>query len=1185
MSDDNAFRVRLLGRFCLSARNKTVQFPARKAESLFAFLVLNRNKPTDRSVLAGMFWPDFPDSRARRNLSTALWRMKGSIYDQIGSKLQVSVGGDYILLCLDNAEIDVMKFRGLLDLSAKQQREGRIATMRQAEALYTGDLLEDCSDEWCEEERRYLRGLYLGLLRDLVTEGRRLGDYGSAISFAQKAITINPLDEDIQGELMCLFHLSGKRTAALAQYEALKKLLEDELGVQPSAQTRELRQQILSDDRATSKPSSLLRAASELPGSDQFARISIVGREAHFGALVRLVESVSRGTGVGVIVSGEAGVGKTKLVEALSTEAEYRGLEVLHGECPDVMNPPPYQAFVQALWPRLSALEQLGYDTSSPIGSLIRNLVPAALCAPDRLNGSSNIPFDNAIVNEAILRLLVDSSARPTLLVLENIHRVDKASEGLLIGLSTRLAKSRLFIVATARANEGEKVGNLLSTLVRNGAIKMELPRLSGSETKMLVLAALRTKSVSSSVIDYVWQKSAGNPLFILEFVKLLYAEGSLTSDLFGHWRLTEATLLNRMPMPLRVQEVIRRRIEILDASSRNVLFSAGVLGVEVDFDILRQFTNLSEEDLIRNTDRLVRQQLLEETPKGFKFTHENVRVVALEMVSRNRIRIFHLRAGDLKERETPWRTEDLAWHFSEAGELERALNFAESSGDKARSVHANDDAAKWYARALEILGTISDLDRSTYLRRRLALLVRRHDTLERLGDREEQAREIEAIEEAARELDDQSACALAMHLRANLMIRLNATEAAIHTADCARKVFHGLGDLREEARSCVTIGLAYENLRRYDLETSNLERALSLFRQVHDRRGEATVLLQLGRVRLAESNYLEALECFALAEQPFREFEDHRSIAYLLIGRGVVYRFLGKTRLSESMLLSGLEILTKIGDRVGEARALTQLSATHVALGKLREAVHETRRALRLASATKDRRAQILILNNTGVDAYRCVGDFKRGKTNVAKALTFVAESADKENLAIYQDSMAAILLDEGNAKQALHWSKLSWASSKSGKIGEGYRAEIQFRLGCAYLELGDRRVAERYLHRSLVDLIRSKEIPLQIRTMTALSRVYLEANDIENAMKYARVASRLLRKVDGIEQVQQVYWTEFRALRAAGAHGAAETALQKAHEEVLKQSLTLRGRMKLRFLNEVKINRLVLDLARESR
>lgn len=1183
---EDVFLLRLFGRFRLLVGDKIVGLPTRKAASLFAYLVLNRHRPAARSVLAGMFWPDVPENRARRNLSTTLWRIRKAMHDQTHANLQFSVDGDYIALRCDQIEVDVEEFRSLVDLSRRHDEVTRLEALRKAGAWYAGDFLEDFSDEWCEEERRYLRGLYLGILKEMVMESKKLGDYESAVSSAQRAISLDPMDEDNHRELMLLYYSSGKRTAALAQYETLKKLLDDELGVEPSTPTLELRQQIASGNGLSLEfPSEPLRAVRGLPRADQFPQISMIGREGLIAKLTQLFETAAHGNGVAVIVCGEAGIGKTKLVESLAGEAELRGFEVLRGHCPDLRNPPPFQVFVQALWPRLSALEQLGYDPSSPLASLIRTLVPAAFSAADGSIDSKDGFFDNAIVNEAILRLLEDNhGVRQTLLILEDIHRLDRASERLLISLLGRLARSKLFLVATVRTNEGPEVNNLLSILIRNGASRVVLDRLSEIETKKLVRAVLQTKNVSSSALDHVWQQSEGNPLFILEFLKLLCAERLLVADSFGHWHFPDALRKIRIPMPLRVHEVIRRRMEILDPTSRNVLCSAGVLGTEVDFDLLRQFTSLSEDDLIRCTDCLVQEQLLAETERGFRFPHENIRTVALEMVSRSRVRLFHLRAGHLKERVMSWKTEDLAWHFSEAGEMERALDYAEASGDRARSVHANDDAAKWYSSALEILTGIRGWNRATFLRKRLQLLVKRQEVVELLGDREGQAREVRGINEIANELGDPSASALALYLQANLMIRMNLSEEAIHTATRACQAFCELKDVLGQARSFVTIGLAYGNLRRYDLEISNLKHALSLFRRVRERREEAAVLLQLGRVLHIRGGYLKALGYFALAERRFRGFEDHRSIAYLLIGKGVVYRFLGKMRLSESLLLSGIQILKKIGDRVGEARGLTQLAATNVALGKLRDAVHETRRALRLATGAKDLRAQIVILNNTGVNTDRYIGYFRRGKKSVRKAMALVAESDDRENLASYQDSMAAILLDEGNVREALHWLKLSWASCKSGEIGVGYAAEIEHRLGCAYLELGDRFRAEGHLHHALLDHTRNREIPFQIRSMSALSRLYLERGDVESALKYSQSAYRLLHKVDGLEQVQGVHWVSFQALSAAGADGAAEAALRKAHTEVLRQARSLKGRMRERFLSQVTVNRLILDAARRS-
>ncbi len=1180
-----AIRATLLGRFHVSVADNAIRFPTRKAESLFAYLLLNHHKPIGRDKIVTMFWPDTIESRARRNLSTTLWRIRRAICNGASSDLRIQVGKDVVELQCDQLEVDVIEFKTLLESAAELRGEERLEVLKRAESIYVGDFLEGFSDEWCEEERRYERRLYVGLLKKLVDGNKGVGEYEIAIALARRVVALEPLDEEIHRELMLLSYLSGNRTEALAQYEVLRRLLEDELGVQPSTPTTELQQYIQSRNEAPSMlPSELLWDDPGHPSLDQFSRISIVGRETHLASLTRLLEDTARGNGEAVVVSGEAGVGKTKLVETLSTEAGLRGFVVLHGRCPDLKDPPPYHLFIQALWPRLSAFERLGYGSSSPRANLIRALAPDAIPGDrNRSRGGSGV-FDQAIVTEALLSLLVDThDPRPTVLVLEDIHRVDRPSSTLLVTLLGRMTRLKLLVVITARIGEGAAVDELISTLASEGALKLGLEQLSEEETKRLVHAALRSKNVASPVIGYVWKQTHGNPFFVLEFLKLLCAEGALTRDALGHWSFKETgPALRFAKLPLRVQEVIRRRIEMLDGLCRKVLGLAAVIGVDVEFELLRQLAGLSEEELVEATDRLLREQLLEEVNGGFRFSHESIRAVTLSLLSRTRMRLLHLRAGRLKERASPGRTEDLSWHFEEAGDLERALTYAEASGDKAGIVHANYDSVKWYTGALEMLEKLESGGPSIHFKRRLSLLVKRQEVLELLGDRRGQLEDIDSIYEIGCRFGDRSVQAIALSLRASLFVRLNAAQKAIGAAGKARQLFRAMNDMTGEARSCLTIGVAYSNLRRCRKALSNIRSALCLFREIRDRREEANALFHLGIVLTIQSKYLEALKSLDEMEQLLPGLEDRRSIAYSFAQRAIVCRYLGKMKLSESLGLRSLSIFREIGDRVGEARGLAQLALTQVALGKLREAVHNGRKALRLAREARDIRAQVTILNNTGVGVYRCVGDFARAGKNVADAMELVARAGDFENLAMYQDSMAAVLLERGNHKDALHWSKLSWASCRSAEMGIGLSAEIRFRLGCVYLELKDRLRAIRYLQKALIDHARCGEVPFQIRTMAALSRAYLATGDVANALKCSREALRLLQRVDGMEQVQMVYWTQFQALKEVGAHVAAERALRKAYTTVVQQASSLKGRMKAKFLNEVGVNREILDAAK---
>ncbi len=1173
-----AVQVRLLGRFRVQVDERVVRFPTRKAESMFAYLLITRNKPVFRDRLASMFWPDTPESRARRNLNTTLWRIRRAL-DGNGAGLDIETNERYLLLHGDQAEVDLFKFRGLIESSRGLQGKLRADGLKQAEEAYGGVFMEGCSDEWCEEERRCLRGQYVGLLKDLIHASRDAQDYTAGADYAQRVIAIEPLDEDAHRELILLRYLSGNRAEALRQFELLKKALREELGVEPTKATTELWDHIRFDVASSSAAGvSLPRLAQEAP--DGLAPVPMVGRGAYLNFLLRLLQNAAGGMGTAVVLCGEIGVGKTKLVDALAVEAGLRGFEVLSGRSPDLKDPAPYYPFIQALWPRLGVSEQ-DNRSSSQLASLIGALAPDAVPAKQDQPRRRDRLLNNAIVTGALLSLLLrPSGSRATLLILEDIHRMDRASVDLLSTLLGGVAKSNCLVIATARVGEGSGVDALLSSLASEGAVSLNLERLTEEDTNRLICAGLRSKSVATPVVQYLWHQTAGNPFFILEFLKLLYAEGTLTKDALGHWSFEEEVAWAKMPkLPVRLHAVIRRRIDMLENSARQILILAALLGIDVKLDLLKQLADLPDEALMQGTESLVHERLLEETLSGFRFSHECIRAVALTLPSIARKRLLHLRVAILVERSSPGMTEDLAWHFEEAGDFEKAFTYSEASGDKATLVYANGDAVHWYTHTLKILEQLGGNDQPEMLGRQCRLLEKRQSVRDVLGDRSKQLEDIDSIYRIGTSLDSRAIKARALSLRATLFVRLNAADKAIDAATRARNLFSSLNELSGEARSHLTTGLALLSLRRYKQSYESMRRASALFDRAENVSEGANALVYRGIVLTCLSNYPMALKDLFRAEQQLFGADDHRTIAYSYMQRGIICRLLGKAESSRSIMLIGMEVLREVGDRVGEARALIQLALTEVSLGRFREAVCNARRALSLARQTRDIRAQINILVCLGVEVYRCVGDLQRAKKCINESMRLIAQSSDQENLAMYQDAMAAILLEEGNAKEALDWSELSLASCESGEMGMGQLAEIQYRIGCARLDLGDWLGAMGFLRGALLKHKRYKEVPFQIRTMIALSRACLMGNHGETALKFSRGAIRLLKEVESVDQTPGVYWRHHQALNSVGAKSQARKYLQRAQVSIKQQSSRLGIRMRTRFLTRIRDNREMLE------
>jgi len=1165
-------RVLLFGEFRFLVGARQVFFDTQKAASLFAFLLLKRGRWVSREKLWGVLWSDASEERARRNLSTTLWRVRRAILGVDG--ISINLGRVLVKLEAPGVYVDVDEFRNYSKEAETADLPRRKSLLEAAEALYTGDLLEGFAEDWCEEERRHLHAAYQDLLRKLSGAFMESSDFTRAVTYLEKLVRLEPLDEEAHRDLMRVYHILGRRSAALAQFSKLKSVLKDELGIEPSAHTVQLFEHIRTHgsdalSAGTGKPS--LSAG----GTQPFGDLPLIGREEDIRFAIERLDKAARGQGSAIVLVGDLGVGKTRLVRAVMTEAELRGFDVLQGGCPDLEAPPPYQVFIQAVWPRIVEQPAKNEGFSKVVSYLTQAFSPQPSRSQTR---KLRVEIaNNAILNEWILSFLDPRGSRPTLVVLEDIHRIDKASEQLLAALLKRIPGSSILLLLTVRSGELESE-QVVSTVSAGGAEVRKLAPLRAQDVTDLIAAALGRVISIKRLARFACERTGGLPLFVIELVKFLLGEGYLRKTSEGLFFFEPSNLPRDFVVPAQVLEIIRRRIERIKPRDKYVLCCAAILGTHVQIELLEHLLGTPEDEFAGSLDRLTQARLLSDSGASLVFPHESIRLAALRTISRAHLKRLHLQAACTLEHLMPGRTADIAWHYLESGCVDKAVGYFEVSGDSACMIHANEDACRFYTRALDALKELNAGDAGT-MRRTAALLLKRQEALDLIGNRTGQARDIEAVLQIASALRDRSLVARGMFHRSQVLCRMNLNREAVVAGLESERLFMEGGNVEGAARAAEAVGTAYINLRNQKEARKAFGRSLALFRRARNRAGEARALVNLGTVITFAGRNPEGMEYLDQAEDILRELDDKRALAGALLQKGVLLRCMGQGLRSESFLLEGISIMRKIGDRVGEARGLSQLAATRMTLGKLRDGLHESVRAIRLAREAKDTRAEILFMNNAAYSVFRCIGDFDRAERLITRAIRLVSEAGGIENSAIYYDTMAAILLERGDNESALRWARRARSLYRRW-VGhfDFVGNEIDFRLGLAYVQVGRHDRALPLLLRAVDNWRKNSDVGWHIHGLAALADLYLERGEHDHALGCAREAERLLRTTDGLEQIQKIYWTEFRVFQRIGAHAAAKRALRKAHSAVISQARALKGRYQRRFLQRIRVNSMIL-------
>src|SRR5579859_2183711 len=415
-----------------------------RAQRLLAFLLLHRSALLDRASVAFQLWPDQPEDASLNALRRALSDLRTAL----------PAGPPWI-----NAQSGTLGWNTAppcwLDIEAFE-RQAHTATpqaLHAASELYTEDLLPAWGDEWLTGERERLRQMRLDVLGRLVAHYDALADYEHALFFAAQVAALDSLADGAHSALIRLHYAAGDRGAALALYAAFRSRLWQELGVEPMAETQALAAAITRGEPLPAPAGRLAEAPRPVPVAT--AVLPPIGREAEMALLNSWWDDAVRGAGRLVIVSGEAGVGKSRLVEAMGARAAQQGGLSLVGQWYEFENALPYQAIIEML---RSAAQQLRHLALTPAHrAMLARLAPDVLGAAGSAPGDPGATPDDTrgLLFEALLQaFLALARSEPVFLLFEDAHWAASSTLDWLMYVTPRLYASRVLIVITYRTGE-----------------------------------------------------------------------------------------------------------------------------------------------------------------------------------------------------------------------------------------------------------------------------------------------------------------------------------------------------------------------------------------------------------------------------------------------------------------------------------------------------------------------------------------------------------------------------------------------------------------------------------------------------------------------------------------------------------------------------------------------------------
>ncbi len=616
---------------------------------------------------------------------------------------------------------------------------------------------------------------------------------------------------------------------------------------------------------------------------------TLIGRQPALTALEHRLELAHGGQGQIVLISGEAGIGKSRLVAELKRRAAHDGFLTLEGHCFEPDRSFPYAPFLDLLHGFLAnrSPEATSSDFGSSAPELVRlvpdleRLLPSVMPAP-KLDPAQ----EKRRTFGALERFLVHLAAsQPVLIVLEDLHWSDDTSLEFLPNLARRVRDQRVLLLCTYRDDEvSPSLAHALANLERERlTTELGLTRLNALEVDAMLRATLdQLRPVPAENLHLLYALTEGNPFFLEEVLKSLVVAGEIL-DGAGSWTQKP---LSRPTTPRSVQDAVQRRSEGLSPAARHALELAAVVGQRFEFGVLRALTRLEEAQLLRVVKDLIAAQLIVEiSGETFAFRHALTRqAIYAGLLARER-RSLHLEIAGLLEvqvleaRSPEMRFEDLAYHFFQAEAWEKALEYGTQAGLRALSLYASSAALEQFTRALEAT-------RNLGVRPSPSLYRSRGQAHATLGEFEAARTDFEAALAVARAtLDGTEECLGLLALGALWAGRdYRRSREFFHRAT---DLAEALGDERMQARSLnrlanwlVNTGDPFEGVQ------AHLE-ALSIFERLEDPQGTAETLDPLGMGYAIYGDLLSAFGCFDRAVELFRLRGDQLGLVNALCGRG----------------------------------------------------------------------------------------------------------------------------------------------------------------------------------------------------------------------------------------------------------------------------------------------------------
>ncbi|MBI3661019.1 tetratricopeptide repeat protein [Candidatus Acetothermia bacterium] len=968
-TNESGLKVKLLGQFEVWRDGVLISpedWKRHKTHILLKILIGNRGRKFTQDELIEFLFPDLDPQKARHNLNARLSELRRVLEPH----LRKATSSKYIITVDKNNYYFSKDVHCWIDTEVFQQQ------VQIAQEVQDGDRWQQAIET-------------------------RLGQYRRAIARCHQALRSQEHRESIHRQLMLYYYLAGDQAEALKTYELCRETLAKQLDVEPSRETNELHQQILNRNipgvDQVYKPVTVERHA--IPYS--LGKTPFVGRTKEYAVLVSHLQESHTGHGRALFIAGEAGIGKTRLVQEFFAHAREREACILQGHCSDLVTKLAFEPIIQALRSGYAQISQRLKNSLAPLWlAEVARLVPEFITLKELTTNPLLSPEqERHRLFEALTQLLITLGQEKLLvLFLDDLHWADSATSDFLQYSAPRISAYPIIILGTYRSEEAQKppLAPLRDETGREIVHYIQLARLSVDETeKLLQEMGKMPEAVAGRLGRRLHQETEGNPFFLVAVLQALFEEGAMQVRENGVWAtdIDEITANYReLLIPTKVKEVIQRRLGRLNEDERELLTLAAVAGRRFDYSLLEKaWSKPTTLDLI---EKLTKAQLLIAENGHYEFSHDKIREVVYTDTSLPRRKRLHKQVAETIEQLHNNRLQEyyniLAHHFAQARELQKAFDYTLLALNRTMASHQIEEGLTLTDMGLQIyleLKAQQIYRNQALMQHGFEMLIHRFRLYEILGRRMEQEQTIAQASLLAEEADNENFLADTYLMKTRLMVALGKYSDAQTEARKALLLGCNLDNKQLEGKAEQMLGTTHWHLGEHHKALEHYIRAFEIAEEIGLEQERMQAVLNIGVVHHQLGNYEQALERYKHACElalkmgnKIGEAQSHKNI-------GVIHSNLGEYQMALLAFEKAYDLFSQIGEVRAQASTISNLGSVSLQIGKYDKALQYYEKAYELCKNIQDRNGEGQVLLGLGNLYNEGLGDYHKARDYFQRA------------------------------------------------------------------------------------------------------------------------------------------------------------------------------------------------------